>query len=295
MRGAAIIAPARLVPFLVLAVALVAVSHGAIFARLADAAPFAIAAWRLGIASLVVIPLALAAPGPGVFTRHSVALAVGAGALLALHFGTWIASLDYTTIARSVLLVSTAPIWVALLQFAVDRRLPSRSTLLALAFATAGALVVGSGGFGASSRLSGDLLAVAGALAMAGYLMLSRAAQAALPFRGYLGIAYGSAALWLWVAVAVTGTQATGFDSTTWWAFAGMALVSQLIGHSGYNWSLRHLDPLFVAVALVGEPVLAACLGWWLLGEAVDWRTGAGGILILVGITIGAGAARVRR
>jgi drug/metabolite transporter (DMT)-like permease len=295
MRGAAIIAPARLVPFLVLAVALVAVSHGAIFARLADAAPFAIAAWRLGIASLVVIPLALAAPGPGVFTRHAVALAVGAGALLALHFGTWIASLDYTTIARSVLLVSTAPIWVALLQFAVDRRLPSRSTLLALAFATAGALVVGSGGFGASSRLSGDLLAVAGALAMAGYLMLSRAAQAALPFRGYLGIAYGSAALWLWVAVAVTGTQATGFDSTTWWAFAGMALVSQLIGHSGYNWSLRHLDPLFVAVALVGEPVLAACLGWWLLGEAVDWRTGAGGILILVGITIGAGAARVRR
>jgi len=287
--------PAPLAPFLVLAIALVAVSHGAIFARLADAAPLAIAAWRVGIACLVVIPFALVSPGGGGFTPRAVAQAVGAGALLALHFGTWIASLDYTTIARSVLLVSTAPIWVALIQFAGVRRLPSRATLLALGFALAGAVVVGSGGLREPAALVGDLLAVAGAIAMAGYLLLSRAAQASLPFRGYLGIAYGSAAAWLWLAVAVSGTQAAGFDATTWWALAGMALISQLVGHSGYNWSLRHLDPLFVAVALVGEPVLAACLGWWLLGEPVDWRTGAGGVLVLAGIAIGAGAARARR
>jgi drug/metabolite transporter (DMT)-like permease len=295
MRGAAVVAPARLAPFLVLAVALVAVSHGAIFARLADAAPFAIAAWRLGIACLVVIPLALAAPGIGRFTSRAVALAVGAGAMLALHFGTWIASLEHTTIARSVLLVSTAPIWVALLQFAGSRRLPSRATTLALVFATTGAFIVGSGGLRQHGALAGDLLAVAGAIAMAAYLLLARMAQAELPFRGYLAIAYGSAAAWLWLAVGLTATRATGFDTTTWLALAGMALVSQLIGHSGYNWSLRHLDPLFVAVALVGEPVLAAGLGWWLLGEAVDWRTGAGGVLILAGIAIGASAAQARR
>lgn len=116
------------------------------------------------------------------------ALASGAGALLALHFGTWIASLDYTTIARSVLLVSTAPIWVAVFQFVADRRLPSRATLSALAFASTGALVVSSGGLRNSAALAGDLLAIAGAIAMAGYLMLSRAAQAWLPFRGYLGM-----------------------------------------------------------------------------------------------------------
>ena len=284
----------RLAPFIVLAIALVAVSHGAIFARLADAAPFAIAAWRVGLACLVVIPFAIVHPGEGSFAPRPVLLAVGAGLLLALHFGTWIASLDFTTIARSVLLVSTAPIWVALIQFALDRRLPSRATLLALGFATLGAVIVGSGGLRQSAALAGDLLAVAGAIAMAGYLLLSRAAQRTLPFRGYLGIAYGSAAAWLWLAVAVTGTPATGFDAATWWAFAGMALISQLVGHSGYNWSLRHLDPLFVAVALVGEPVLAACLGWWLLGEPVDWRTGAGGVLILAGIAIGARAARAR-
>jgi drug/metabolite transporter (DMT)-like permease len=68
--------------------------------------------------------------------------------------------------------------------------------------------------------------------------------------------------------------------------------ISQLIGHSGYNWSLRHLDPLFVAVVSVGEPVLASLLGWWLLGEALDWRTGVGGLLILAGIALATLGAR---
>ena len=71
-----------------------------------------------------------------------------------------------------------------------------------------------------------------------------------------------------------------------------MAVISQLIGHSGYNWSLRHLDPLFVAVVSVGEPVLASLLGWWLLGEALNWRTGEGGLLILVGIALATLGAR---
>lgn len=285
---------ARFAPFVVLAIALVAVSHGAIFARLADAGPFAIAAWRVGLASLVVIPVALVAPGAGSFARRPVLLAAGAGLMLALHFGTWIASLDHTTVARSVLLVSTAPIWLALIRFALDRRVPSRAILVALACATLGALVVGSSGLRQSSALTGDLLAIAGAIAMAGYLLLAQSAQRTLPFRGYLAIAYGSAAAWLWLAVILSGTPATGFSATTWWAFAGMALVSQLIGHSGYNWSLRHLDPLFVAVALVGEPVLASCLGWWLLGEPLDRSTVLGGALILAGIAIGARAARGR-
>lgn len=288
------VVPSRVAPFVVLAIALVAVSHGAIFARLADAAPLAIAAWRVGLASLVVFPLALIAPGAGRFASRPVLLATGAGLLLALHFGTWIASLDYTTVARSVLLVSMAPIWVALIQFALHRQLPSRATLTALACASLGALVVSSSGLKQASALTGDLLAIAGGIAMAGYLLLARAAQRTLPFRGYLGIAYGSAAAWLWLAVAISGTPATGFDATTWWAFAGMALVSQLIGHSGYNWSLRHLSPLFVAVVSVGEPVLASVLGWWLLGEAVDWRTGLGGALILGGIALATLAARPR-
>jgi drug/metabolite transporter (DMT)-like permease len=272
-------------PYLVLAIALVAVSHGAIFARLADAAPLAIAAWRLGIACFVVLPVAAATGPAGLITARHAGLAAGAGLLLAVHFATWIASLDYTTIARSVLFVSTAPIWVAVIEAGLGRGLPSPMMQAALAAAMAGAAIVSSGEFGGGA-FTGDALALAGAIAMAGYLLLSREAQAALPFRAYLGIAYGTAALALWFAVLATGTQATGFGATTWWALAGMALVSQLVGHGGYNWALRHLPPLFVAVALIGEPVLASLLGWCLLGEEPGWRTAAGGILILAAIAL---------
>lgn len=278
-------------PYAVLAVALVAVSHGAIFARLADAPPLAIAAWRLGIASLAVLPVAVFARPARPLHARPVALAAVAGLLLALHFASWIASLEYTTIARSVLLVSTAPIWVAVIEAGIGRGLPARAMLAALGVTVTGAAIVGSGGFGGAASV-GDLLAVAGAVAMAGYLLLAREAQAALPFGSYLGVAYGAAALGLWLAVLTTGTRAAGFDATTWWALAGMALVSQIIGHGGYNWALRHLPPLFVSIALVGEPVLASLLGWWLLGEQPGWRTGAGGILILAGLAL---AARARQ
>ncbi len=274
-------------PFAVLGIALLAVSSGAIFARLADAPPLAIAAWRVGLALIVVLPLAVTARGGASASRRSAALAAGAGLMLALHFATWIASLEHTTIARSVLFVSTSPIWVAMLQFLGGGGLPSRRMLLALGLAVTGAAVVSGGGRGGGARY-GDLLALAGGVAMAGYFLFSRAAQAGMEFRRYLGVAYGVAAAVLWSAVLVSGTQATGFDQRTWWALACMATVSQLIGHSGYNWSLRHLDPLFVAVVSVGEPVLAAILGWWLLDEAVDSRTLAGGLLILAGIALSA-------
>jgi drug/metabolite transporter (DMT)-like permease len=285
---------ARAVPFVVLGIALLAVSNGAIFTRLAAAPPLAIAAWRVALSLLVVLPLALTAPRPAVGSRAAIAFAAAAGALLAMHFAAWIASLGHTSIARSVLLVSTSPIWVALLQFVARRGPPTRTTQAALVLAVAGAAVVSGSGQGGESALFGDLLAVAGGIAMAGYFLLSREAQSTLPFRTYLGIAYGVAGAVLWAAVLLTGTQATGFDPGTWLALAGMAVVSQLIGHSGYNWSLRHLNPLFVAVVSVGEPVLASLLGWWLIGEALDWHTGAGGLLILAGIGLGALAARPR-
>ena len=292
--SAASAGPGRTLPFIVLGIALFAVSNGAILARLADAPALAIAAWRVGLAVLVVLPLALAAPRAPEAGARAIACAAGAGALLALHFATWIASLDHTTVARSVLFVSTSPIWVALLQFAAGGGAPSRGTLAALALAVAGTAVISRAGQGGEAALVGDGLAVAGGVAMAGYFLLSRAAQSRLSFRGYLGIAYGVAAAVLWAAVILTGTQAAGFDARTWWALAGMAAISQLIGHSGYNWSLRHLEPLFVAVVSVGEPVLAALLAWWLLGENLDWRTGAGGTLILAGIGLAALQARPR-
>jgi drug/metabolite transporter (DMT)-like permease len=284
--------PVRAAPYLVLGMALMAVSGGAIFARLADAPPLAIAAWRVGLALLVVMPFAATDIVNAAGSLRARACAAGAGVLLAAHFATWIASLEYTTVARSVLFVCTSPIWVAVIEYLAGRGVPARATLVALVLAVAGAAVVSGGGQGGAAALRGDLLALAGGVAMAGYFLLSREAQASLPFRAYLGIAYGVAAAVLWLAVFVADVPSSGFDARTWWALAGMAAVSQLIGHSGYNWSLRHLSPLFVSVVSVGEPVLASMLAWWILGEALDWRTGVGGILVLAAIASATYGAR---
>lgn len=286
---------ARTAPHVVLGIALVAVSGGAIFARLAEAPPLAIAAWRVGLALLVVMPFAATGIVNAVGSIKGRACAAGAGILLAAHFATWIASLEHTTVARSVLFVCTSPIWVALIEFAAGRGFPTRAMLVAIALALAGAVVVSGGGHGGVAALRGDLLALAGGVAMAGYFLLSREAQSTVPFRAYLGIAYGVAAAVLWLAVMIADVPASGFDARTWWALAGMAAVSQLIGHSGYNWSLRHLSPLFVAVVSVGEPVLASLLAWWILGEALDGRTAAGGILILAAIACATLGARPRQ
>jgi drug/metabolite transporter (DMT)-like permease len=286
----------RLLPYAVLAAALAGVSFGSIFVRLAAAPALAIALWRMTLASAVILPAALAWGGPSPrATRREFALAAAAGGLLALHFGSWMTSLLFTSVANSVLLVNTAPIFVALLAWFSRRDRPTARTWLAVALATSGAGVIAWGGWADRSSLIGNLLAVGGALAMAGYLMLAREAQRGLGYLPYVAVAYGTAALVLWAAVLVSGTQWHSFTPQTWAVLAAMAAVSQLVGHGGYNWSLRHLQAAFVSIALTGEPVLASLLAWWLLDEPVGPRTALGGALVLAGIVVAAGVVRARR
>ena len=283
----------RVLPYAVLAAALVGVSFGSIFVRLAAAPALAIALWRMTLASAVVLPAALASGGIRPATSgRAMALAAAAGGLLALHFGSWMTSLLFTSVANSVLLVNTAPIFVALLSWISGRDRPTSRTWAAVVLATAGAAVITSGGPSDATSLIGNLLAVGGALAMAGYLLLAREAQRVLAYLPYVAVAYGTAAVVLWAAVLISGTQWHSFPPQTWAVLAAMAVVSQLVGHGGYNWSLRHLQAAFVSIALTGEPVLASLLAWWLLDEPVGARTALGGVLVLSGIVV---AARVRR
>lgn len=280
-------------PYAVLGLALVAVSFGSIFARFADAPALVIAAWRMGLATLVVVPAAVAfghrRPGGA---GRDVALALGAGVLLALHFATWIASLEHLPVAQSVLLVTTAPVWVVLLGWLTGRDRPRAATWASVALVVCGSAVLAGGDFASGGPNVGHALALAGAVAMACYLLLARGAQRSLPFLPYVAIAYGSAAVTLWAATLLAGLPWHGFATGTWAALGGMALVSQLLGHSGYNWSLRHLRPSFVAVTLTGEPLLAGLFAWLLLGEAVTVATAAGGVLVLAGIAMAARGER---
>lgn len=283
--------PLRFPPALALVTGVLAVSTGAIFARLSEASPLVTAAWRVGLATLVIAPFAWwrARAELRALSRRELGLAALSGLLLALHFAMWISSLSYTTVANSVVLVNTNPVWVALLTPLFTRDRVTRRAWLGVLVSVAGGGVIGFGDFAGGSRaLLGDGLALAGGLAAAGYLLLGRRLRERLSLVAYVTVCYGSAAVVLWVAVLAAGLPVTGFSAPTWGAFLGMALVSQSLGHTSYNWALKYFGASVIAVSLLGEPVLSSLAAWWLFGEALTWVKAAGAALILAGIYLSA-------
>lgn len=277
----------RFNPALVLLVGVLAVSSGAIFVRLSDAPALVTAAWRLTLATLFLLPYALwkAREELRRLSRRELGIGVLAGFFLALHFATWISSLTFTSVVNSTVLVNITPVWVALMTPWLTRDHVSRRAWLGVTASVAGGIVIGLGDFkGGSRALIGDGLALAGSLALAVYLLSGRKLRAKLSLPAYLTVCYSSATLMLWVCVLVAGLPVTGFNAKTWGALFGMALVSQHLGHSSYNWAMKYFSAGFIAVCLLGEPVLSSLLAWWLFGEALTWGKALGGALILVGI-----------
>ena len=278
-------------PVAALAVGIAAISTGAIFARAADAPSLVIAAYRVGLATLILAPFAAwKCPGEiAGLSRADWKSVLGAGFFLAVHFATWIASLDYTSVASSVILVETIPLWVGVLTPFVTGERPGRATLAGIGLSFAGGILIGAGDFATGGRaLLGDLLALAGGFSGALYIMLGRNVRPRLSLLAYITTCYGTAGALLWVLVIASGTPFTGFSAPTWWAFLGMALVPQILGHSSYNWALRWFSSTTVAVCLLGEPIGSTILAWFFFGETLTAWKAAGGALILAGIVLAA-------
>ncbi len=274
----------------VLTVALVGIAHSAIFVRVADADPIVIAAFRLAIAAGVLAPATLlfAWSDLRALAGRELRLIAAAAVFLALHFATWIASLDYTSIANSVVLVTLVPVWLALYGLLILRVPMGRLTWFSIALAVAGSVVVAGGSAaGGSTSLGGDLLALAGGLFFAGFFLLAQRVRQTVALLPFVTLVYGSAAVLLWIVVLALGLPIVGLSATTYGAIVALALVSQIVGHTGYNWAVRAIPPTLLAVTFLGEPVLAALLGWVYFSEGFGWPTAFGAVLILTAIWLG--------
>jgi drug/metabolite transporter (DMT)-like permease len=284
----------------VLSVAVVAVSLAAIFIRLADAPGVVVAWWRMAIATLVLAPIALRALRRTPLTRSTLLPTAAAGVLLGVHFATWISSLSYTSVAASVALVSTTPLWVALLSWAFLKQAPTLTVLVGVLLAVAGGAVIGFGdALGgpptaqAPAPLVGDALALVGAIAVAGYLLLGRVAQRrGLSIDAYAGVAYAVAALVLLPMPWLTGAAYLAYPPATFAWVVALALVPQLIGHTGINYAMRHLDPTRVATATLLEPIGAGLLAYLVFAEAPSTVTLVGASVLLVGVVLTVRTAR---
>lgn len=256
-----------------------------------------IATLRLGIAALVVLPLALVRARSELLglARHELLLGLGAGACLAAHFFCWILSLEYTSVASSSALVTTSPLWLGLAAWLMRERL-ARATWAGALLTMLGSAAIGlsdSGTGAGSNALLGDGLALLGAIAIAAYFLVGRALQRRHSTLVYVAVVYSSAALFALVLALATvagGPAAVfgGYPALAYLLALALALGPQLLGHTTLNWSLRHLSPTFVGVATLGEPIGAALLALLIFGQRfAPWQL-VGFVVLMIGIVIAA-------
>ena len=276
-----------------------AVSSAAVLISLARAEgvpALAIAALRLAFAALVAGPIALFRAGTEIrrLSARDRALSLAAGVFLALHFIFWISSLDSTSVMSSVIFVSTSPLFVGLASVLLFREKLGRGTMIGIALAVAGGIVVGlvDQGKGGAGSIRGDALALLGAVSASGYLLIGRELRKRMSLAAYTGIVYCSAAV---ILLAVAGAARTRLGGHPWEGYLFVALLAagpQLIGHTSYNWALKHLSATFVTVTLLAEPVGATLLAMPILGQMPAPLGLSGGILILGGIFLAARAEK---
>jgi len=267
---------------LVLVAAILGISSSAVIVRAMVAPALAIAAWRtLGTAALLSPAVPGAAP---VIGRREVAGIALAGVALALHFWSWFASLQHTTVLRSTLLVSLVPAWTALIEWGVFRVRPRAQHWLGLAIALPGlGLLAGTGG--TASWFGDGLALLAGALGAA-YLLVGRRLRQGLPISAYMSLVCLAATTMLFPAAWLTGTPLLGWSATTWALLVAAILGPQLLGHQGFNYALRWVPASTVSAILLLEPVGATLFAAALLGEVPGPGAVLGALIVLVGIGV---------
>jgi drug/metabolite transporter (DMT)-like permease len=285
---------------------ILAVSTASIFIRFAqvEVPSIVIAAGRLTLATLVIAPFSVKSwmKDRVKLDRKTWRLLILSGMFLGLHFVTWITSLEYTSIASSVVLVTTAPLWVALLSPIFLKEKISRWVLIGLVVALSGAIIVGVGGSCAFNdgrlicqgmgeswsgrNFTGNVLALLGAILSAAYLMVGRSVRNRLSLPIYTTIVYGIASIVLILLVILTGTPVEGYSTASYAWVVALALVPQVIGHTAFNWALKYLSAAYVSIALLGEPIGTVILAALFLREKPAILEILGGVLILSGITL---------
>ncbi len=293
-------------PLLAFLWGILAISSGSILARqaLQYASPLVVSAYRLGIATFILLPIVWLRKRHEItaLRRKDFALAILAGLFLAFHFASWISSLMYTTVASSVVLVSTSPLWVALFAPILLRESIQRGTVVGMLLALGGTVLVGLSescqwlagelrcppwqDFFAGQALWGDLLALFGGVFAAFYLLVGRFLRPRLSLLSYIFVVYGIAALVLVVWVGRLNLSFVSYPPPAFGWFVALAILPQLLGHSTFNWALRYVPTSFVSIALLGEPLGSTFLAYLFLNETPTAMQLFGGGLILAGLVI---------
>ncbi|MDJ1430643.1 DMT family transporter [Halostagnicola sp. A-GB9-2] len=277
-------------PVAALAFAVFAASTSAILVRWSTAPSSVAAFYRVLFTTAIVAPIAFAFHREefGRLSSRDLGFASLAGVALAIHFVSWFESLNHTSVAASVTLVQTQPIFVAIGAALLLGERVNRQTVIGIVVALAGATAMSFGDAGqaplSDATAYGNSLAVLGAITVAGYVLAGRSIRQRVSLFPYVTVVYTTCVVTLFVLVGTQGHDYVAYPAREWLLFLGMAVGPGIFGHTIINWVLKHLESVVVSVAWLGEPVGATILALALLAEVPDAVTVVGGGIVLAGI-----------
>ena len=277
----------RINPYVVLTIAVLGVSVSAIFVRFTQAPPEVVAFYRLLFTLLMTLPMVLGTKRYqwSKITRRDLLLIFLSALFLALHFTTWFASLRYTSVASSTVLVNTQPFFVILFGLLILKTPVNRNTLLAVIFAVFGTLLLSWGDFSlGGTSLYGDVLALIGAVFIAIHYLFSSYLRQSLDTVPYTTLLYGFCTFILAMMVPLRGASFAGHPPLDYLMCAALAFFSTILGHALFSWCMKYLPATAVSLSVLGEPVLAAVIAFFLFGEKFTAGQLIGSLIVLISI-----------
>ncbi len=275
----------------VLFIGVLALSTSAIFVKLADAPSSAIAFYRLGITTLILLPFLIFSRAKRAevlaLSKKQFGLIAASGILLGIHYMMWFESLRYTSVASSTVLVCLQPLFSLAFAFLFFREIPQKSSVVGCLIAISGCVLIGLSDFQISGiAFFGDCLAFAAAGGVALYFLMGQTIRQTTSAITYSVLCYGISTCFLFGYAIVCGDSLFGFSAETWAALAGLALISTIGGQFLFNILLKRVSSTAVTMSILGEPIGTCILAYFIFGEGLTLQQFTGVCVILVGLAI---------
>lgn len=275
-------------PYFAVVIGVIAVSTSAVLVKLAGSAPASITAnYRLLFAVIIMSPIIL------LYYRNELKqvqkkdwiLAIFAGIFLAFHFILWFASLNYTSVASSVVLVTLQPIFAFLGTYLFFKERFTAGAVISMVIALLGSVIISWSDFQISGlAFFGDILALLGAIMITSYFLMGQNVRRRLSLMTYTFLVYGVSTVTLFIYNVSLGYSFVGYPTSYWWIFLALAIVPTFLGHTMFNWALKWLSTSTISMAIVFEPIGASLLAYLVLGEEVTWSQFLGGTIVMFGL-----------
>lgn len=276
-------------PFIPIIIGVFSVALSAIFVKMTSADSGVTAFYRMLFSILIMSPVFLMKYTPEIkkLSKRDWLFAIIAGVFLAFHFILWFESLNYTSVASSTVLVTLQPLFAFAGTYFFFKEKLSFKTIASGVIAVAGSVLIGYGDFKISGMaLFGDILALIACALITAYLLFGQDVRKRLSLVTYTFVVYSVSTITLFFYIIVKGESFGPYPASEWMWFLLLALIPNLLGHTLFNWSLKWVSTNVISIAILFEPVGAAILAYFILGELLSLSQIVGGIVVLAGIIL---------